>query len=250
MCKYSRFVGSHALWSERPEDAGCVSAQWNAHGVRYWKDERCRGGPNLSPRLRRVLHMEALSIVQLTASDAFWVLESRSPTLRLSMDHEAEFELLFVEHFDGLVRSVSAITGNAELASDAVQEAFIKAYARWSRIRRYDDPVIWIRRVAINKSRDTHRSFLRRRSREDRVGRPRAVTASAADAVDSHLDLASTFAQLPTKQRTVASLFYLEDVPIAEIANTMKISEGTVKFHLNKARASLAPLLQAEDGAA
>ncbi|MDG2114171.1 MAG: sigma factor, partial [Actinomycetota bacterium] len=81
------------------------------------------------------------------------------------MAHEPEFENLFLEAYEGLVRSLTAVTSDAELAADCVQEAFIKAHARWGRIRRYDNPVTWIRRVAINRARDILRSEARRRSR-------------------------------------------------------------------------------------
>ena len=41
---------------------------------------------------------------------------------------------------------------------DLVQEAFIRAWKRWDRIRRYDDPVAWVRRVAWNLAMTRHRS--------------------------------------------------------------------------------------------
>jgi len=84
---------------------------------------------------------------------------------------EPEFEAFFHAHYDQLVRSLTLITGDREAARDCVQEAFIKASTRWRKVRRYDNPVGWVRRVAINQGRDAHRSSQRRKRREslDRV---------------------------------------------------------------------------------
>ena len=59
-------------------------------------------------------------------------------------------------------------------AADAVQEAFVKAHLKWRKISRYDDPIGWVRRVAINQIRDGHR----RHERKNRALRRLAVAAS------------------------------------------------------------------------
>jgi hypothetical protein len=67
------------------------------------------------------------------------------------------FDDLFRALYDRLVRSLTVACGDREQAADAVQEAFVKAHVRWRRIGRYDDPIGWVRRVAINQLRDDHR---------------------------------------------------------------------------------------------
>jgi len=152
----------------------------------------------------------------------------------------SDFDVFIVEHYERLVRSLTAVTGDRELARDSVQDAFVKASARWRRISRYDDPVGWVRRVAINRSRDLHRSDRRRRDREHRVS-----TGEATDEPDRSADLAGAlhveelFAALPTQQRRVAALFYVESLSVAEIAAALGLSSGAVKFHLNQARTTL-----------
>ncbi len=175
-----------------------------------------------------------------------------SPPLECSgapLSIEPEFERFFVANFDDLVRSLTVITGDREQAADCVQEAFVKAYARWRRVRRLDNPVTWVRRVAINKSRDTHRSERRRRRREDRVhktpnGPDPDLVRDSADAVAGQLNTIALLQQLPHRQRAVAALFYLQDMGIDEIADSLGISTGAVKFHLNKARGNLRPLVE------
>ena len=75
----------------------------------------------------------------------------------------ADFDDLFRTHYDRLVRVLTVACGDREQAADAVQEAFVKAHVRWRRIGRYDDPVGWVRRVAINQVRDEHRRAGRKR---------------------------------------------------------------------------------------
>lgn len=164
------------------------------------------------------------------------------------MTPDEEFERFFVANFDRLVRSVTAITGDADLATDAVQDAFIKAYARWTRVQKYEDPVLWVRRVAINKSKDIRRSFLRRRAREDKFDGPGTTEVAATWESDPGPDIEGALSQLTPRQRSIAALFYLEDLSIAQVAASLDISEGAVKFHLNKARASLRLALAADGG--
>lgn len=164
-----------------------------------------------------------------------------------NMPAETDFDRFFVAHYHRLVRSLTAITGDPDVAVDAVQEAFIKAYSRWSSIRRYDDPALWVRRVAINRSRDTFRSSRRRRNREDRFVTAPPEARSDSDGVAASLDMASILAGLSPRQRTVATLFYLDDLSIGQIAATLELSDGAVKFHLSKARESLRDALARPD---
>jgi RNA polymerase sigma-70 factor (ECF subfamily) len=160
-------------------------------------------------------------------------------------DHE--FEQFFLHHYDQLVRSLTAITGDRETARDCVQEGYLKAASRWRKVRRLDDPAGWVRRVAINRSRDLYRSDERRRRREsfaDQVGVNVAGDPSAR--VDADLRLEELLGQLAPQQRAAAALFYVDDLSVADIADLLGLSTGAVKFHLSKARANLRAVLADE----
>lgn len=156
-----------------------------------------------------------------------------------------EFEAFFLAHYDSIVRSLTMITGDRERASDAAQDAFIKAYAKWGRLRSYDRPDAWVRRVAINRCRDSHRSDLRRADRE----RPHVVShaSSPAEGVIGRSVAMQLIQTLSPQQRSVAVLFYLDDLSIDEIGRTLKLNEGTVKFHLNRARNRLREVLMRDE---
>lgn len=154
-----------------------------------------------------------------------------------------DLESLFRAHYGRLVRALTLVAGNQEAASDAVQEAFVKAHLHWRRIRRYDDPVGWIRRVAINKLRDEHRRDERKQRAVRRLGGMRDAQASSLaidlPPVDGEDDTLQLLAGLPRQQRLSLALFYIDELSVAEVASTLGISEGAVKFHLHQGRARL-----------
>ena len=154
-----------------------------------------------------------------------WLRSSNERTELLVAVPEPEFERFFLRHYDHLVRSLTAVTGDEEMARDCVQDAFVKAAARWKKVRRFDSPVAWVRRVAINRSRDLHRADQRRRRREERVAPIDAGEAEdAAPLVDGSMRLVELLEVLPTMQRSAAALFYVDDLPVDDIAS--HLAEG------------------------
>ena len=73
----------------------------------------------------------------------------------------ASVEALFRQSYSSIVQALALAGGDLAAAEDATQEAFAQAWGRWDRISRYDNPGAWVRRVAINKLRNAHRSRLR-----------------------------------------------------------------------------------------
>jgi RNA polymerase sigma-70 factor, ECF subfamily len=161
---------------------------------------------------------------------------------RASSETAEELGRLFEDHADSLVRTLF-VAGYPD-ASDAVQEAFVQAMVHWRRIRRYDDPLAWLRRVAINRARDRRRSRRRQAALTERLehATPTASVAESHRGVDD--DVVAAVAALPPQQREVVALFYYADLPIVQIADAMGINEGTVKSHLHAARAAVARKLE------
>ncbi|MBI4933367.1 MAG: sigma-70 family RNA polymerase sigma factor [Actinobacteria bacterium] len=147
-----------------------------------------------------------------------------------------DLETLFRAHYGRLVRALTLVSGSQEAAADAVQEAFVKAHLHWRRVQRYDDPVGWIRRVAINKLRDENRRQGRKNKAVERLqGEMRSDGVEWSDGADAGALLAG----LPKQQRFAMALFYVEGLSVAEVANTLDISEGAVRFHLHQGRTRL-----------
>lgn len=162
-------------------------------------------------------------------------------TAHPQVDVADPLELLFRRHYGRLVRALTLVAGDREVAADAVQDAFVKAHLHWWRLKHYEDPIGWIRRVAINRLRDVHRRRVREQRAVDRLGAQaetgmdvEELSAAGADA-----RLARLVAMLPRQQRLAVTLFYVAELSVAEVAQAMRISEGTVKFHLHQGRERL-----------
>jgi RNA polymerase sigma-70 factor (sigma-E family) len=136
----------------------------------------------------------------------------------------------------GLLVSVGA---SQALAEDLLQDAYAKLVPRWETVRRYDNPEAWVRTVAL-------RLYLshERRSRLFRRHAPtlQSVETTAEPGPD-RVAVERALATLPAQQRIVVVLHYLLDQSVSDIATTLKISSGTVKSRLSRARGHLAEAL-------
>ena len=150
----------------------------------------------------------------------------------------ADFDAVFVASYPRLVRTLTVVCGDGEVAADCVADAFERAFVRWHRVARLDDPVGWVRRVAINRARDINRRNVRGRRAVERLAhRVETVVPASPEFLDGRL--LKSVRELPLQQRTAVALHYLEDMSVADIALAMRLNEGTVKYHLHQARGRL-----------
>jgi RNA polymerase sigma-70 factor (ECF subfamily) len=155
----------------------------------------------------------------------------------------ADFDETFREHYWPMVRSLTLACGDRDAAADAVQDAFTRAYVRWRRISRYDHPAGWIRHVALNRLRDHFRHETRGARVRERLARTAETHVDAPVAPDD--ELARAVARLPRQQRIAVSLFYVEQLSVREVATSMKLSDGAVKYHLHAGRAAMRQWIEA-----
>ena len=153
---------------------------------------------------------------------------------------EAEYAWLFRAHFASVLRTVFVVVNDHGRAEDIVQDAFTKLLQNWRTVSHYERPEAWVRRVAIRIAvRDARRESLRRVLEHTRGDEP--VQDQVPD-----VDLARAMRALAPMQRAAVALYYLDDRPVAEIAEALQVSTSTVKQHLMRARRRLAELLQEE----
>jgi RNA polymerase sigma-70 factor (sigma-E family) len=163
---------------------------------------------------------------------------------------------LFVTHYDGLCRLATLLLGDRAGAEEVVQEAFLRTFSGWWRIRQPDRAQWYLRTAVLNQCR----SRLRRRGTEDRSNRTIYATdperqaesfgVGSTGASDDALVVMKAVHALPPRQRETIILRYYEDLPEIDIAKLLSCSVGTVKSQLSKARASLHAALapQSPDG--
>jgi RNA polymerase sigma-70 factor, ECF subfamily len=153
----------------------------------------------------------------------------------------ADFDDTFRRCYAPMVRSLTVAAGDREVAADCVQDAFMRAFARWRRVSRLDDPPGWIRHVAVNRLRDHFRKTTRGRTALNRLEEQTDATVAEPPLPS---DAAALLAGLPPQQRIAAALFYIEELSVLEIASAMQLTEGAVKYHLHAARKSLRGTLE------
>jgi RNA polymerase sigma-70 factor, ECF subfamily len=159
------------------------------------------------------------------------------------LEGPADFDETFREHYWPMVRSLSVASGDREAAADAVQDAFTRAYARWRRISRFEHPAGWIRHVALNRLRDHFRHEERGKKVYARLaGQPPATVEEPSLPDDA---LMQAVRRLPTQQQIAVSLYYVEQLSVKEIASSMKLSDGAVKYHLHAGRTALREWIEA-----
>ena len=149
----------------------------------------------------------------------------------------------FEEFYSGavgrLVGQLFPVTGDLHEAEEVVQEAFTRAAARWSRLRDYDVPEAWVRRVAMNLAADRGRRLQRQARALLRTGPPPSVPPASVEA----MALAEALRTLPMHQRQAIVLHHLVDLPVEEVAATLATPTGTVKSWLARGRRTLAARL-------
>ena len=155
------------------------------------------------------------------------------------MADDQAFEAFYQAVFPRLVGQLGLVTGDLAEAEDLVQEALARASARWSRLRAYDLPEAWVRRVALNLAADRTRRLRRKLAALARIGPPPAVPPTSEDA----LVVAAALRTLPLAHRQVLVLHYLADLSVDQVAGELGIRSSTVRGRLARARRVLATQL-------
>lgn len=182
--------------------------------------------------------------------DELTTVDTPSASLREAADTELlarhvagepdAFGELFRRHRDRMWAVAVRTVGDPEMASDAVQEAFIAAFRRAERFRGDSAVTTWLHRITVNCAID--------RARRQRPTSP-LPEIDPADRHDRHaqaetaLDVRAALATLPEAQRVALVLVDMHGMSVAEAAAVLDIAEGTVKSRCSRGRAALAPLL-------
>ncbi len=155
-------------------------------------------------------------------------------------DPASSIEACYRTDAERLWRALLAYAGDADLASEAVAEAYAQALRRGSAIH---DPAAWTWRAAFRIAAGALKT---RRS---------AATEVAADALSvgrpdryADPDLQAALRQLPEAQRAAVILYYYADLPVGEIAHRLGSNGLAVRANLSRGRRRLRQLLGDDDG--
>ena len=148
------------------------------------------------------------------------------------LDGRSELDRLMAQYGSGLLRMSALYLKSADLAQDAVQETFIKAYRHLNDYRGECSEKTWLTTICVNTCRDMLRTaWFRHQSRVslDMLSERPADFAFPDDTVLTEV------MRLPAKYREVILLRYYEGLKLKEAASALGLSEGRVRSRLNRA---------------
>ena len=163
------------------------------------------------------------------------------------------FGALFLRHRDRLWAVALRTLCDPEEAADALQEAMISAFRRAGDFRGDSAVTTWLHRIVVNASLDR----VRRKTAHgaSSVGDEGALdllatqarvpaTIDPASLRDTALDVAAALRLIPAEQRAALVLVDMLGYPVADAADVLEISVGTVKSRCARGRARLLPHLE------
>jgi len=154
------------------------------------------------------------------------------------------FGELFRRHRDRMWAVALRTTGNRELASDCVQDAFISAFRRAGSYRGDAAVTTWLHRVVVNACLDRLR---RERPTSELPEREIADRHDDHGSAETRLDVRQALERLPEGQRLALVLVDMHGMSVAEAAAVLGVAEGTVKSRCSRGREALAALLRSAD---
>ena len=169
----------------------------------------------------------------------------------LVLDGQKErYKELVKRHQDKVYRYVTYLIGNAELAKDATQSAFIKAYINLNGYDQQQKFSSWLYRIAHNEAISlvrkeknlikTDLSDLPERAGDD-LGHLEKIIANEEKA-----ELLRALQQLPRGQKQALLLYYMEEKSYEEIAEIMRTNKNNVGSEISRAKKKIAKLVRRE----
>ncbi|MFF8960412.1 SigE family RNA polymerase sigma factor [Streptomyces sp. NPDC014894] len=152
---------------------------------------------------------------------------------------EEEFAEFYTRSVHRLTGQLYVMTGDFHEAQDVVQEAFVRAWGRRGQLERDLGPEAWVRTVAWRLAV----SRWRRVVRGQRAWSRRTDPVASGGPEPGMVDVERALRRMPARQRQCAALFYVCDLSVEQVAAETRLSTGTVKTHLSRARAKLADFL-------
>lgn len=152
---------------------------------------------------------------------------------------EREFADFYDATWSRTLACTYAMTGDLGAAEELAQEAYTRAWSRWSRLATYDEPAAWVRQVATNLAVSRWRRARTALSWQLRHRHPESVPGPD----ETSAALVAALRQLPEAQRRAIVLHHLADLTVDDVARIERCPSGTVKARLSRGRAALGELL-------
>src|SRR5712664_3791880 len=170
--------------------------------------------------------------------------DEREPKTKFTPGNEADFEQLYQTSYGKILGTLTAMLGDRAAAEDCAQDAFERAYKKWSTWQPIAPAEAWVHRIAINAAVSHQRKMRLREVGEviRRIGRP-GLGPDPQDHIE-HRDLTEALAKLPPKQAAAIVLRHYHGYTNRAIAQALGIPERTVASRLAVAKDRLRVMLK------
>jgi RNA polymerase sigma-70 factor (sigma-E family) len=158
-------------------------------------------------------------------------------------DHDAAYVEFVTARQDRLLRIAYAVCGDANRAEDVLQEALVKLYLAWPRMRKEGSEEAYARRIIVRADLDDRRRPWRRRRVLMADGDLERQPARSELPTEERSALFDALQELPPMQRRTVVLRHWLGLSIEETAAELGVSIGTVKGHSSRGVAALRGLL-------
>jgi RNA polymerase sigma-70 factor (ECF subfamily) len=173
--------------------------------------------------------------LQLVASDGVAVRGPMSEAQSFEEFFEAESRMLF--------RRLCLVTGNRHEAEEVMQDAFLKVFERWTRVRTMDDPTGYLYRTAFN--------VFNKRSRRAALALRKTLRLAPSEdefaAADARSMIAAGLAKLTPRQRAAVVLTELLGYSSESAADVLGVRPVTVRVLASQGRATMKRTLEHRD---
>jgi len=151
----------------------------------------------------------------------------------MTTSRDEQFHGYVLARRDDLLRTATLLTGgDPHLAEDLVQATLTRLYLSWPKFRRADNQNAYARRVLVNTLVDEKRRPWRREDTQAEPPEPAPVPAGSDERGD---DLNRALQALPPRMRAAVVFRYFHDLSVAETADALGCTEGTVKSQTARA---------------
>ncbi len=154
-------------------------------------------------------------------------------------DHDASYIEFVTAHQARLRRIAYAVCWDADRAEDVLQDAFVKLYLSWPKVRKQGVEEAYTRRIIINADIDERRRPWRRHRATASDEQLAQLPATATLPVEDRSELLEAVRRLPAMQRRTVVLRHLVGLSVEETAAELGVGAGTVKSHTSRALAAL-----------
>lgn len=179
---------------------------------------------------------EAMPKPDFVDADMLKIIEGCKKNDRLSQ------AALYKKFFGKMMAMCLRYAANRDEALEILNEGFLKVFTGLNQYHHTGSFEGWVRKIIFNTAMDTVRARLRYKEEPMAESSDASISESLTDKLQT-ADLMNLLLKLPEATRTVFNLFAIEGYKHQEIAELLKISEGTSKWHVAEARKLLQQML-------